>query len=145
MANEPSSALPPLQRSSVWNFKPLRTVLLGTADKDSILERLPKGGGVLSIILGPLVVYFELQVAALTCLSMQLEMGKCCVRASEVDLHEGAQEGTLTQSQMELVTCFAPDRVHEGKGWVSVALQDLPDCIESSVDALRSVFHGTVS
>ena len=66
------------------------------------------------------------------------------MQASEVDLHEGAEEGTLTQSQMELVTCFAPDRVHERKGYVSVALQYLPVCIESSVDALRSVFHGTM-
>jgi hypothetical protein len=67
------------------------------------------------------------------------------VQASEVDLHKGAQKGTLTQLQMELVTCFAPDRVHEAKGYVSVALQHLLVCIESSVDALRSVFHGTVS
>ena len=76
MANEPSSALPPLQRSSVWNFKPLRTVLLGTADKDSILERLPKGDGVLSIILGPLVVYFELQVAAPNVFKCAIENGE---------------------------------------------------------------------
>ena len=68
MNNEPSSALPPLQRSGVWKFKLLRIVLLGTMDKDSILERLPKGHGVLDIVLGPLVVYYELQVAALTCL-----------------------------------------------------------------------------
>ena len=68
MDNEPSSALLPLQRSSVWKFKFLRVVLLGTADKGSILERLPKGHGVLDSILGPLVVYYELQVAGLTCL-----------------------------------------------------------------------------
>ena len=74
MANESSSALPPLQRSGVWKFKLLRIVLLGTADKDSILERLPKGHGVLDIVLGPLVVYYELQVAALTCLSVHLKM-----------------------------------------------------------------------
>merc|ERR1712166_1420946 len=126
MNNESSSALPPLQRSGVWNFKLLRIVLLGTADKDSILERLPKGDGVLDIVLGPLVVYYELQ-------------------AKDVDLAKGAQGGTLTQSQMELVTCFAPDRVHETSGWVSVAQQHLPVCIESSVDALHSVLHGTVS
>jgi hypothetical protein len=76
MANEPSSALPPLQRSSVWKFKPLRIVLLGTADKDSILERLPKGDGVLSIILGPLVVYFELQVAAPSVFKHAIENGE---------------------------------------------------------------------
>ena len=68
-----------------------------------------------------------------------------CVQAKDVDLIKGAEEGTLTQSQMELVTCFAPERVHETSGWVSVALQHLPVCIESSVDALRSVLHGTVS
>ena len=67
------------------------------------------------------------------------------MQASEVDLHEGAREGTLTQLQMELVTCFAPDRVHDSKRWVSVALQHLPVCIESSPGALRSVLHGTVS
>ena len=69
MNNEPSSALPPLQRSGVWKFKLVRIVLLGTADKGSILERLPKGDGVLDIVLGPVVVYYELLVAALTCLS----------------------------------------------------------------------------
>ena len=67
------------------------------------------------------------------------------MQANEVDLIKGAEKGTLTQSQMELVTCFAPDRVHEPSGYVSVALQHLPVCIESSVDALRSVLHGTVS
>ena len=63
MDNKSSSALPPLQRSSVWKFKPVRMVLLGTADKGSILARLPKGDGVLDIVLGPVVVYYELQVA----------------------------------------------------------------------------------
>ena len=67
------------------------------------------------------------------------------MQAKDVDLGKGAQRGTLTQSQMELVTCFAPDRVNEAGGRVSVALQHLPVCIESSVDALRSVLHGTVS
>ena len=66
MNNEPSSALPPLQRSDVWKFKLVRIVLLGTMDKGSILVRLPKGDGVLDIILGPIVVYYELQVAALS-------------------------------------------------------------------------------
>ena len=72
---------------------------------------------------------------------MQLKMRKCCVQASEVDLHEGAQKGTLTQLQMELVTCFARDRVHDGKGWVRVALQHLPVYIESSADALPTQRH----
>merc|ERR1712166_273351 len=103
MANKSSSALPPLKRSSVWKFKLLRIVLLGTADKGSILERLPKGDGVLDILLGPLVVYYE-----------QL--------AKDADLAKGAEEGTLTQSQMELVTCFAPDRVHEVKDWMKYTL-----------------------
>ena len=57
------------------------------------------------------------------------------MQANEVDLHKGAQKGTLTQLQMELVTCFARDRVHEASGYVSVALQHLPVCIESSADA----------
>ena len=70
------------------------------------------------------------------------------MQAKDVDLAKGAQRGTLTQSQMELVTCFAPDRVHElsyASGYVSVAQQHLPVCIESSVDALCSVLHETVS
>merc|ERR1712166_449818 len=103
MANKYSSALPPLKRSSVWKFKLLRIVLLGTADKGSILERLPKGDGVLDILLGPVVVYYELL-------------------AKGVDLAKGAEEGTLTQSQMELVTCFAPHRVHEVKDWMKYTL-----------------------
>merc|ERR1712166_65755 len=103
MANKYSSALPPLKRSSVWKFKLLRIVLLGTADKGSILERLPKGDGVLDILLGPVVVYYELL-------------------AKDVDLAKGAGEGTLTQSQMELVTCFAPHRVHEVKDWMKYTL-----------------------
>ena len=74
MSDELSSALPPLQRSCVWKFKPLRMVLLGTANKGNILARLPKGDGVLDIVLGPVVVYYELQVPALACLSVQLKM-----------------------------------------------------------------------
>merc|ERR1712166_324176 len=103
MANKSSSALPPLKRSSVWKFKLLRIVLLGTTNKGSILERLPKGDGVLDILLGPVVVYYELL-------------------AKDVDLAKGAEEGTLTQSQMELVTCFAPHRVHEVKDWMKYTL-----------------------
>ena len=76
MANEPSSALPPLQRSSVWKFKRLRMVLLGTADKGSILARLPKGDGVLDILLGPLVVYYELQVTGPNVFKCAIENGK---------------------------------------------------------------------
>ena len=143
MANESSSALPPLQRSGVWKFKLLRIVLLGTMDKGSILERLPKGHGVLDVVLGPVVVYYELLVAALTCLSAKWNQYR--VQAKDVDLAEGAEEGTLTQSQMELVTCFAPDRVNETSGYVSVAVQHLPVCIESSVVALCSVLHETMS
>ena len=145
MANESSSALPPLQRSGVWKFKLLRIVLLGTTDTGSILERLPKGHGVLDIVLGPLVVYYELLVAALTCLVCNCKWNQYRVQAIGIDLVKGAEKGTLTQSQMELVTCFAPDRVHETDGYVSVALQHLPVCIESSADALCSVLHGTVS
>merc|ERR1712166_1001797 len=103
MANKYSSALPPLKRSSVWKFKLLRIVLLGTAAKGSILEPLPKGDGVLDILLGPVVVYYELL-------------------AKDVDLAKGAEGGTLTQSQMELVTCFAPHRVHEVKDWMKYTL-----------------------
>ena len=50
----------------------------------------------------------------------------------------------VEQWQMDLVTCFEPDRVNETSGYVSAALQHLPVCIESSVDALRSVLHKTV-
>ena len=67
------------------------------------------------------------------------------MQASEVDLHEGSEMGTLTQLQMELVTCFARDRVHKTSGYVSVALQHLPVCIESSADALLECLAPTVS
>ena len=77
--------------------------------------------------------------------NVQLDMQSIsCVQANDIDLAEGAEKGTLTQSQMELVTCFAPERVNETMDWVSVALQHLPVCIEPSVDALRSVLHRTV-
>ena len=45
------------------------------------------------------------------------------VQASKVDLFEGAKQGlfrgSLTQWQMALVVCFAPDRVNDTEGFVS--------------------------
>ena len=38
-----------------------------------------------------------------------------------IDLHAGAEQGTLTKWQMVLVVCFAPGRVNEPKGYVSAA------------------------
>ena len=44
-----------------------------------------------------------------------------CVQASALNLFKGATLGSLTQWQMALVVCFAPDRVNEGDGYVSTA------------------------
>ena len=41
------------------------------------------------------------------------------VQASKVDLFKEATQGSLTQWQMALVACFAPDRVNEAEGSVS--------------------------
>ena len=41
------------------------------------------------------------------------------VQASKVDLFKGAKQGSLTQWQMALVVCFAPDRVNDTEGYVS--------------------------
>ena len=38
------------------------------------------------------------------------------MQASKVDLFEGAKQGSLTQWQMALVACFAPDRVNATDG-----------------------------
>ena len=73
-----------------------------------------------------------------------LENAVLSPQAYGCNLHKGAEKGTLTQSQIELVTCFAPDRLHATKDYVSVALQHIPACVECSVDALRSDLHQTV-
>merc|ERR1711865_832602 len=88
----------PMQLKCVWEFRPTRAVLLGTIDPGSVLYRLPKSDGVLNIILGFVVLYYEEEASAL-------------------DVFKGAKQGSLTQWQMTLVACFAPDRVNETKGY----------------------------
>ena len=39
------------------------------------------------------------------------------MQASALDLFMGAKQGSLTQWQMALVVCFAPDRVNEAEGY----------------------------
>ena len=41
------------------------------------------------------------------------------VQVSALDVFEGAKQGSLTQWQMALVACFAPDRVNETEVYVS--------------------------
>ena len=41
------------------------------------------------------------------------------MQASKVDLFKGAKQGSLTQWQMALVACFAPDRVNDTEDCVS--------------------------
>ena len=41
------------------------------------------------------------------------------VQASALDLIKEALQGSLTQWQMTLVACFAPDRVNDTEGYVS--------------------------
>merc|ERR1711865_482635 len=88
----------PMQLKCVWEFRPTRAVLLGTIDPGSVLYRLPKSDGVLNIILRFVVLYYEEEVSAL-------------------DLFKEAKQGSLTQWQMALVACFAPDRVNDTEGW----------------------------
>ena len=57
----------PMQLSCVWEFQPTRAVLLGTTDPGSVLCRLPKSDGVLTIILVFVVLFYEEEVPALTC------------------------------------------------------------------------------
>ena len=47
------------------------------------------------------------------------------MQASALDLFEGAKQGSLTQWQMALVVCFAPDRVNEAEDSVSA----VPCCV----------------
>ena len=44
---------------------------------------------------------------------------RTCVQASALDLFKGAEQGSLTQWQMALVACFAPDRVNDTDYYVS--------------------------
>ena len=59
--NAPPNAI---QLKCVWEFRPTRAVLLGTIDPGSVLYRLPKSDGVLNIILGFVVLYYEEEVLA---------------------------------------------------------------------------------
>ena len=54
----------PMQLKCVWEFRPTRAILLGTTDPGSVLYRLPKSDGVLNIILGFVVLYYEEEVLA---------------------------------------------------------------------------------
>merc|ERR1712086_1157312 len=95
--NRSLAPLPPMPLSCVWEFRPTRALLLGIIDPGSVLYRLPKSDGVLNIILGFVVLYYEREASAL-------------------NLFLEAAQGSLTQWQMTLVACFAPDRVNETDG-----------------------------
>merc|ERR1711865_1037321 len=88
----------PMQLKGVWKFRPTRDVMLGTTDPGSVLYRLPKSDGVLNIILGFVVLHYEEEISAL-------------------DVFKEAMRGSLTQWQMALVACFAPDRVNETEAY----------------------------
>ena len=62
MDSESLAPLRPMQLKGVWEFRPTRAVLLGTTDPGSVLYRLPKSDGVLNIILGFVVLYYEEEV-----------------------------------------------------------------------------------
>ena len=65
---ETAAVMPqPMQLKCVWEFRPTRAVLLGTTDPGSVLSLLPKSDGVLNIILGFVVLFYEEEVPALTC------------------------------------------------------------------------------
>ena len=59
--------LPPMQLSCLWEFRLTRAVLLGTTDPGSVLYRLPNSNGVLNIILGFLVLFYQAEVPVRTC------------------------------------------------------------------------------
>ena len=56
-----------MQLKCVWEFRPTRSLLLGTTDPGSVLSLLPKTDGVLNIILGFVVLYYEEEVPATKC------------------------------------------------------------------------------
>jgi hypothetical protein len=67
---ETAAVMPqPMQLKCVWELRPTRAVLLGTTDPGSVLCRLPKSDGVLNIILGFVVLYYQGEVPASTCAS----------------------------------------------------------------------------
>ena len=105
-----------MQLKGVWKFRPTRALLLGTTDPGSVLYRLPNSDGVLNIILGFVVLFYEEVVLAQRAHHV-LEVA--CVQASKVGLFKRADLRSLTQWQMTLVACFAPEGVNETKGYVS--------------------------
>ena len=56
-----------MQLECVWKLRPTRALLLGTTDPGSVLSLLPKSDGVLNIILGFVVLFYEEEVPATTC------------------------------------------------------------------------------
>ena len=66
-----------MQLKCVWKFRPTRAVLLSTTDPGSVLYRLPKSDGVLNIILGFVVLFYEEEVLAQRVLGELIRVNVC--------------------------------------------------------------------
>ena len=131
-----------MQLKGVWEFRPTRAVLLGTIDPGSVLYRLPKSDGVLNIILGFVVLYYEEEVLAQRVLGELIRDYVCAgQRARPVRGSEARQPDAVADDARGVLCARPRERNRLGK---YCPLQIGPVLGQCSADDLPSVLHGAV-
>ena len=102
-----------MQLKCVWELRPTRAVLLGTTDPGSVLYRLPKSDGVLNIILGFVVLFYEEEVPARTCASCARGIMCAGQRARSVQGSEARQPDAVADGARGML-CARPRERTDG-------------------------------
>ena len=131
-----------MQLKCVWEFRPTRAVLLGTIDPGSVLYRLPKSDGVLNIILGFVVLFYEEEVLAQRVLGELIRDYVCAGQRARPVQGSGARQPDAVADGARGVLCARP---RERNRWRKYCpLQCGPVSVQCSADDLPSVLHGSV-
>ena len=143
MDSESLAPLRPMPLSCVWKFRPTRALLLGTTDPGSVLYRLPKSDGVLNIILGFVVLYYEEEVLAQRLLGELIRDNVFAGQRARPFRGNEARQPDAVADGARGVLCARPRERHRGLGKYC-PLQCGPVLVQCSADDLPSVLHGAV-
>ena len=131
-----------MQLKGVWEFRPTRAVLLGTTDPDSVLYRLPKSDGVLNIILGFVVLFYEEEVPASTFASCARGIMCAGQQGQPVRGSEARQCDAVAYGARGMLCARPRER---GRGLRKYfPLQCGPALVECSAEGLPRLLHGAV-
>ena len=103
-----------MELKCVWEFRPTRVVLLGTTDPGSVLYRLPKSDGVMNIILGFVVLYYEEEVLAQRVLGELIRDNVCAGPQGQSVQESAARQPDAVADGARGVLCARPRERNQG-------------------------------